>query len=86
MVIVGKIINMKRCAKMPRTSTDLRKKRSYNILIYEDDFEVLYKMAVDRTRKGGSHVSAAQIVREAINKFLEEGEGRAYRYSSQRMG
>ena len=54
---------MKRYAKMPRTSTDLRKKRSYNILIYEDDFEVLYKMAVDRTRKGGGE----------INKLLEKG-------------
>ena len=77
---------MKRYAKMPRTSTDLRKKRSYNILIYEDDFDLLYKMAVDRTRKGGSHVSAAQIVREAINKFFEEGEGRAYKYQAKRMG
>jgi hypothetical protein len=86
MVIVGKIINTKRYVEMPRTSTDLRKKRSYNILIYEDDFDVIYKMAVDRTRKGGSHVSAAQIVREAIHKFLEEGEGRAYKYQAKRMG
>jgi hypothetical protein len=69
---------------MPRISkgTNLRKKRSYNVLIYEDDFDVLYKMAVDRTRKGGSHVSAAEIVREAIHKFLEGEDGRSYKYSA----
>ena len=56
---------------MPR-STDNRKKRSYNLLMYEDDYDKIYSLSVQETRRTGVHVTKAAIIREAISRFLRE--------------
>lgn len=57
---------------MPRPKLTTRKKRSYNLLLFQEDYDKIYSLSVQRTRESGQHVTKAQIIREAISRFLRE--------------
>jgi len=46
--------------------------RRINISITEEQFSRLVDLAAEKTKMKGSYVGVAAVIREAINKYLEE--------------
>ena len=57
---------------MPRPRLIQEDTRVYNLVLGESVFGQLHQMAFDQSREQGKMVSVAQLIREAIERYLEE--------------
>jgi len=57
---------------MPRPRLIQEDTRVYNLVLGESVFGQLHQMAFDQSREQGKMVSVAQLIREAIERYLDE--------------
>ena len=57
---------------MPRPRLIQEDTRVYNLVLGESVFGQLHQMAFDKSREQGKMVSVAQLIREAIERYLDE--------------
>jgi len=57
---------------MPRPRLIQEDSRVYNLVIGESVFGQLHQMAFDQSREQGKMISVAQLIREAIERYLNE--------------
>lgn len=57
---------------MPRPRLIQEDTRVYNLVIGESVFGQLHQMAFDQSREQGKMISVAQLIREAIERYLDE--------------
>lgn len=57
---------------MPRPRLIQEDSRVYNLVIGESVFGQLHQMAFDQSRQEGKMISVAQLIREAIERYLDE--------------
>jgi len=57
---------------MPRPRVIEEDTRVYNLVIGESMFGQLHQMAFDQSRQQGKMVSVAHLIREAIERYLDE--------------
>ena len=57
---------------MPRPRLIQEDTRVYNLVLGESVFGKLHQMAFDQSREQGKMVSVAQLIREAIERYLDE--------------
>ena len=57
---------------MPRPRLIQEDTRVYNLVIGESVFGQLHQMAFDQSREQGKMISVAQLIREAIERYLNE--------------
>ena len=59
---------------MPRPRIIQEDTRVYNLVIGRSVFEQLHQMAFDQSREQGKMVSVAHLIREAIERYLNEAD------------
>ena len=57
---------------MPRPRIIQEDTRVYNLVLGESVFGQLHQMAFDQSREQGKMISVAQLIREAIERYLNE--------------
>jgi len=57
---------------MPRPRLIQEDTRVYNLVLGESVFGQLHQMAFDQSREQGKMISVAQLIREAIERYLNE--------------
>ena len=57
---------------MPRPRLIQEDTRVYNLVLGESVFGQLHQMAFDQSREQGKMISVAQLIREAIERYLDE--------------
>ena len=57
---------------MPRPRLIQEDTRVYNLVLGESVFGQLHQMAFDQSRAEGKMISVAQLIREAIERYLNE--------------
>jgi malonyl CoA-acyl carrier protein transacylase len=57
---------------MPRPRLIEEDKRVYNLVLGETMFGELHQIAFDQSKQQGKMVSVAQLIREAITRYLDE--------------
>ena len=61
---------------MPRPRLIQEDTRVYNLVLGESVFGQLHQMAFDQSREEGKMISVAQLIREAIARYLDETDTR----------
>ncbi len=59
---------------MPRPRLIQEDTRVYNLVIGRSVFEKLHQKAFDQSREQGKMVSVAHLIREAIERYLNEAD------------
>jgi len=57
---------------MPRPRLIQEDTRVYNLVLGESVFGQLHQMAFDQSREQGKMISVAQLIRDAIERYLDE--------------
>lgn len=59
---------------MPRPRIIQEDTRVYNLVIGRSVFEQLHQKAFDQSREQGKMISIAHLIREAIERYLDEAD------------